>query len=153
MDSLRFQPSPPCFTLLHPAIGPPLKHPYGCFRGGSPKGWSACGRLPRFGHPTAYAAVRRSRTVRCLLRDLIFETQSNYPKSSITKDISQGSPHEKLLLSWVSEQKGNGHLQFMKMNEKRAHSFNSPFKFCLDMTLPCRVVRRRRRQGRRKGSE
>jgi hypothetical protein len=28
-----------------PVAGPSLKRPYGCFRGGTPAGWVACGRL------------------------------------------------------------------------------------------------------------
>jgi hypothetical protein len=45
MDSLQFHPGPPCFTLLRPAGGPPLKQPYGCFRRGLPAGRKACGHL------------------------------------------------------------------------------------------------------------
>jgi hypothetical protein len=33
MDSLKYHQGPPCPTLLRPAGGPPLKQPYGHFRG------------------------------------------------------------------------------------------------------------------------
>jgi hypothetical protein len=33
MDSLKFHLGPPCPTLLRPAGRPPLKRPYGCFKG------------------------------------------------------------------------------------------------------------------------
>jgi hypothetical protein len=42
---LKFQPGPPCLTLLCPVGGLPLRRPYGRFRGGPPAGWVACGRL------------------------------------------------------------------------------------------------------------
>jgi hypothetical protein len=45
MDFLKFHPGSPCLTLLHSAGGPPLKQPYGHFRGGLPVGWVAYGRL------------------------------------------------------------------------------------------------------------
>jgi hypothetical protein len=45
MDSRKYHSAPPCPTLLRPAGGPLLKRPEGCFRGGPPKGWAACGRL------------------------------------------------------------------------------------------------------------
>jgi hypothetical protein len=45
MDSLKFHPGPPCLTLISPAGGPPLKRPYGHFRGGLPTEHAACGRL------------------------------------------------------------------------------------------------------------
>jgi hypothetical protein len=46
MDSLKFHLGLPRPTLLRPADGPPLKRPYGHFRGCSPTGHTACGRLP-----------------------------------------------------------------------------------------------------------
>jgi hypothetical protein len=44
-DSLKFQPGLPCPTLQRLAGGPPLKRPYGYFRGGSLTGQVTCGRL------------------------------------------------------------------------------------------------------------
>jgi hypothetical protein len=38
MDSPKFQPVPPCLTLLFPAGGPPLKRTNGQFFGGPPPG-------------------------------------------------------------------------------------------------------------------
>jgi hypothetical protein len=49
MDFLMFHLDPPCPTLLGPAGGPPLKWPYGCFRGSPPAGQPV---LYPFGHPT-----------------------------------------------------------------------------------------------------
>jgi hypothetical protein len=48
MNSLKFHPSLPYPTLLHPAGGPPLKRPYDSFKGGPPLGQTACGRLQPF---------------------------------------------------------------------------------------------------------
>jgi hypothetical protein len=45
MDSLKFQPGQPCFTLIRPAGETPLKGPCGRFRGGPPTLWAACGLL------------------------------------------------------------------------------------------------------------
>jgi hypothetical protein len=45
MDSLKFHLGPPCPTLLWPAGGPPLKQPYGHFRGSPPAGWATCSRV------------------------------------------------------------------------------------------------------------
>jgi hypothetical protein len=53
MDSLKFHPGPQCPTLLRPAGGPPLKHPYNRFWGGSPAGRAARGSLPPFWTPHA----------------------------------------------------------------------------------------------------
>jgi hypothetical protein len=44
-NSLNFHPGPLCPTLLCPAGGPPLKQPYGRFKGGSPAGRAPCGHL------------------------------------------------------------------------------------------------------------
>jgi hypothetical protein len=45
MDSLKFHLGLPCPTFLRPAGMPPLKWPYGCFKGGLPARRAACGRL------------------------------------------------------------------------------------------------------------
>jgi hypothetical protein len=45
MDSIKFYPGPPCLTLLRPAGGPPLKRPYGRFKGFPLAGQAACARL------------------------------------------------------------------------------------------------------------
>jgi hypothetical protein len=42
MDSLKFHSGLPCPTLLRPVGGPPLKLPYGRFRGGPPAGRATC---------------------------------------------------------------------------------------------------------------
>jgi hypothetical protein len=42
---------PPCLTLLRPAGRPPLKQPYGGFRGGPPTGRAAYGHLLPLGTP------------------------------------------------------------------------------------------------------
>jgi hypothetical protein len=51
MDSRKFHPGLPCPTNLRPAGGPPLKRPYGPFRGGSSPGRAAYGRLLPFWIP------------------------------------------------------------------------------------------------------
>jgi hypothetical protein len=43
--SLNFQTGPPCQTFLRHAGGPPLKRPYGCFKGGLPTWRAVCDRL------------------------------------------------------------------------------------------------------------
>jgi hypothetical protein len=53
MDSLKFYLGPPCLTLLRPAVGPPLKRPYGRFRGHPQPGRHAA-VFYLFGHPTPY---------------------------------------------------------------------------------------------------
>jgi hypothetical protein len=50
-DSLKYHPGPPSLTLLRPAVEPPLKRPFGRFRGGPPTGWVACGCLLPFWTP------------------------------------------------------------------------------------------------------
>jgi hypothetical protein len=55
MDFLKFHPGSPCPTLLRPVGGPPLKRPYGRFRGGPPSGRAACSRLLALRTPTPYA--------------------------------------------------------------------------------------------------
>jgi hypothetical protein len=45
MYSLKFHQDPPCRTLSRPVGGPPLKRPYGCFRGSPLAGSAACGHL------------------------------------------------------------------------------------------------------------
>jgi hypothetical protein len=45
MDLLKFHPGPPYPTLLFPRGRPPLKRPYGRFRGSLPTGRAAWGRL------------------------------------------------------------------------------------------------------------
>jgi hypothetical protein len=42
---LKYHPDPACLTLLHPAVRPPLKRPYGRFKDGLPAGQAACSRL------------------------------------------------------------------------------------------------------------
>jgi hypothetical protein len=52
MDSLKFHPGLPCPTLVRPMGVPPLKQPYGRFRGGSLAGQTFCSCLlpPRKPH-------------------------------------------------------------------------------------------------------
>jgi hypothetical protein len=64
MDSLKFHPGPPCPTLLHPVGGPPLKRPYGRFRGGPPARWAACSHILPLGYPVPYAYAEKSRLLR-----------------------------------------------------------------------------------------
>jgi hypothetical protein len=45
MDSLRFNPGPPCHTFLRSVGRPLMKRPYDCFRLGPPAGRTACRRL------------------------------------------------------------------------------------------------------------
>jgi hypothetical protein len=52
LDSLKFHLGPPCLTLLCPAGEPPLKRPYIRFRGGSPAGRAAFGRLYPLDNPS-----------------------------------------------------------------------------------------------------
>jgi hypothetical protein len=53
MDSLKFHPGLPCFTLLRPVGGPLLKGPYSLFRGGLPAGRVECAHLLRLWTPQA----------------------------------------------------------------------------------------------------
>jgi hypothetical protein len=57
MNSLKFDPGPPCPILLRPALSFYALRPYSCFRDGLPAEWASCGRLYPFGHPTPYAYV------------------------------------------------------------------------------------------------
>jgi hypothetical protein len=60
MDSLKFHSGPPCSTHLRSAGRPPLKQPYGRFKGGPPAEWAACGRLlPLAVHVWPYMAWRK----------------------------------------------------------------------------------------------
>jgi hypothetical protein len=47
-DCLKFYLGLPCLTLLRPLGGPPLKRPYGCYRGGPLTGWATYGRILPF---------------------------------------------------------------------------------------------------------
>jgi hypothetical protein len=49
----KVSPGPAISTLLRPVGGPPLKQPYGRFRGGPPAGRAACGCLPPLWTPHA----------------------------------------------------------------------------------------------------
>jgi hypothetical protein len=60
MDSLKYHPGPPCPTLLRPTGKPPLKQPYGRFRGSQSAGRAA---YDRFLPPLTPHAVRLCRNV------------------------------------------------------------------------------------------
>jgi hypothetical protein len=63
MDFLKFHLGPPCLTLLPPAGVPPLKRPYGRFRGAKPTERVACGRLLPLWTPQAVFLICHKSTL------------------------------------------------------------------------------------------
>jgi hypothetical protein len=62
MDSLKFRSGPPCPILLRPTGGPPLKWPYGRFKGGPSQGVRHAAVFYPIGDPTPYASGEETET-------------------------------------------------------------------------------------------
>jgi hypothetical protein len=118
LDSLKFNPDPPCPTFLRPAGGWPQAtcgHPYVRFRGGPPIRWAACGHLLPFRTPHAKGLCVKSLHPLSLLWSVFISRQDWQRDFTITflssQTISSPTSHERetntnrLIISYIATNK------------------------------------------------